>query len=320
MKSLKNTLLVLSTGYIFVFFSENLFWARIRPDDSLKNWLSAWIAYSLMSFVYLHLVSYFRVRNIWALFLTGAIFGWLAEGVIVHTAYDQLPLSISFTGLSWHALITIMVGWYAVRKSLTSSNPFFTMKLATAIGLCYGLWATFWWLEPDGGVASLPLFSRYSLTITFLFILSCWLANWSSSERFLPNRRVTMLIYSLFVLYFLFITVPAAPIAIGILPVLLGLAYSGLFRNRMRDDREGSYIDDLQGPIPVWKYLGLLTLPMSAILVYSLAMSMRLSLHFNAVLYIITTPLGFIFFCISLYKTWCGKTGNPSVNELKITL
>ncbi len=34
MTTFKNILLVLSTGYIFVYFSEPLFQARIHPEDS----------------------------------------------------------------------------------------------------------------------------------------------------------------------------------------------------------------------------------------------------------------------------------------------
>ena len=109
MRAIKNIFLVLSTGYIFVYFSEHLFWARIRPEDSLKNWTSAWMAYSLMAFVFLAIVSHFNIKNIWALFLAGAVFGWLAEGVVVQTTYEMLPLSISFTGLAWHALLTVWI-------------------------------------------------------------------------------------------------------------------------------------------------------------------------------------------------------------------
>jgi hypothetical protein len=53
MKTCKNFLFVLSTGYIFVYFSEHLFWSRVRPNDSFKDWFGAWVAYSLMAFVFL---------------------------------------------------------------------------------------------------------------------------------------------------------------------------------------------------------------------------------------------------------------------------
>lgn len=306
MRILKNILLVISTGYIFVYFSEHLFWARVRPDDSLGGWMGAWIVYSFLAFVFLTLATYFKVKDIWALFLVGAAFGWLAEGVIVQTTYEMLPLSISFTGLAWHALITVWIGWYALRKSFVSAASFSTLKLSAVIGAWYGLWAISWWLEPDGGVSSVADFATFSLVTTILIILAYWLANWSASEPFTPNRWVTILVFGLFGGYFLFITVPAVPLALVVLPVLLGLVYLGLRRNRL-NDTDGLMINELSGPISSWRFLSLLVLPVTGIFVYWMALSLNLQLHTNWVLYLITTPLGFILFIVSLYKSWRKK-------------
>lgn len=301
MKTMKNFLLVLSTGYIFVYFSEHLFWARVRPDDSLLSWLGTWAAYSLLAYVFLGLVTFFRVKNIWSLFLVGAAFGWLAEGVVVQTTYEMLPLSISFTGLAWHALLTVWVGWYAVRKALLFSSTWSLIKLAGAIGVAYGLWAIFWWGEADGGVASIPEFASFTFLTSLLVILAYWLAGWSSSEPFVLNRRTVLGVATLFVLYLVFIVIPAAPLAALILPVLLGLVYWGLRRNRL-DEVEGSLMEDLRGQASPWKYISLLTLPLTASGVYSLATTLHLQWHTGWVLYAITTPLGFFLFGVSLHK------------------
>ena len=309
MKLLKNILLVLSTGYIFVYFSEHLFWARIRPDDSLGGWLGAWVAYTFLAFVFLTLIAYFKIKNIWSLFLAGAAFGWLAEGVIVQTTYEFLPLSISFTGLAWHALITIWIGWYALRKSFFSIASFSTVKLSAVIGACYGLWAIAWWSEPDGGVSSLVDFAAFSLVTTILVILAYGLANWSATEPFLPDCRVTLGISLLFILYFLFVAVPAAPLALIILPLLLGLVYFGLRRTRLAA-ADLSMINELTGNIPVWNLLGLLAVPVTGILVYWIALSLNLHWHTNWILYLIATPLGFILFGLSLYKSWRNESAS----------
>lgn len=300
MRTLKQLALVLATGYIFVYFSEHLFWARVHPDDSLKNWFSAWVAYSLMAFVFLHLVAHFRITERWSLFLAGAAFGWLAEGLVVQTAYESLPLSISFTGLAWHALITVWIGWYAVRRALTSPASFRTLGLFAAIGVCFGLWAIAWWLEPDGGVATLAEFSSFSLTITLLVAFAYALANWGATEPFAPNHWVTRVIYGLFLLYFAFVTIPAAPIALLILPLLLGLVYYGLRRHRPSEETE-SLITILSGHIHPLNYLAIFALPLTAIAVYAVALSLNLQWHTNWILYFITTPLGFIFFFVGIY-------------------
>jgi hypothetical protein len=301
MNLLKNILLVLSTGYIFVYFSEHLFWAHIRTDDSLQNWFNTWIAYSLMAYVFLRLVSYFRVKGIWALFLAGAVFGWLAEGVIVQTTYEALPLSISFTGLAWHALITVWVGWYAVRKVLLSSNIWSSIGLSSLIGLIYGFWAISWWVEPDGRISPVSEFAAFTFTTTTLVIFAYWLANWSLSTPMKSNRSTTIVIITLFMLYFFFITVPASPIAAIILPILLGFAYWGLRQNRIFES-EGSLLEILKGHAPLKNYLGLFGLPATSTLIYTLAMLINLKAHTNWILYLIATPLGFILFVIGLYK------------------
>lgn len=303
MRIFKNILLVLSTGYIFVFFSEHVFWARIRPDDSLKNWVSTWLAYSLMAFVFLHLVTHFKVANRWALFLAGAAFGWMAEGIIVQTTYESLPFSISFTGLAWHALITIWIGWYALRLSLFEAAPLPTQKLAAIIGAGYGLWAISWWLEPDGGVATLNEFSAFVMTTSILVIIAFWIANWSASESFMPNRWVTGTVYGLFLLYFIFVTIPATPVAILILPLLFGLIYFWLRKNK-RVEQNDSLLVTLTNHVSPLNYLSLLAMPLTAIAVYAAALTFNLHWQTNWILYLITTPLGFILFFLSLFKIW----------------
>lgn len=135
----KQILSVLATGYILMFYSELVFWAHVRPDDSFSNWLLTWRAYSFLAFVFLTLVARFRIHTIWALFLAGAVFGLLAEGVLVQTTYESLPLSISFTALAWHALISVWVGWVAVNQVL-SLGLRQTALLSAVIGLFFGFW------------------------------------------------------------------------------------------------------------------------------------------------------------------------------------
>ncbi len=296
---------------------RSIYFGRIfGTDDSLGNWISTWIAYSLLAYIFLRLVSYFRVKGFWALFLAGAVFGWLAEGVIVQTTYESLPLSISFTGLAWHALITVGIGWYAIRKVILSPNIWSGIKLSSLIGLIYGFWAISWWVEPDGRISSVSEFAIFTFITTTLVILAYWMANWSSSTPMKWNRWTTVVISILFVLYFFFVTVPASPIAIIILPVLLGFAYWGLRQNQILES-EGSFLDTLTGRVPLRNYIGLIGLPITSTIVYALAMSINLRVHTNWILYIITTPLGFILFIISFYKLLRqARSSIPKTGEL----
>ncbi|MFN8460671.1 MAG: hypothetical protein U0X93_02705 [Anaerolineales bacterium] len=100
---------------------------------------------------------------------------------------------------------------------------------------------------------------------------------------------------------FLFIVVPAIPLAIIILPTLLGLTYLGLRWNRLTE-ADGSMLTNFNNPVPAWKYLSLLGIPVAGVSFYALAALLNFQWHTNWVLYLITTPLGFILFGISLYK------------------
>lgn len=303
MRSVKSVVQILATGYIFVYFSEHLFWARPRPDDSLSGWFGAWMAYSIMAYLFLLIVAHFRVQTISALFLAGAAFGWIGEGIVVQTAYEMLPLSISFTGLAWHALLTVWVGWYAVRQSFLAADRWSTLKLAAVMGLAYGLWAMSWWVEPapEGGISSVSTFALYSFTTTGLVIAAYWLANWSSSDLFVINRLGVLIVVTIVAGYFCIVTVPAAPLSLVLLPILFGLLYRGLRENYLRKS-DGSLLETLHRRVSPWKFISLLALAAFATLVYALATVLQWRWHTNWILYLITTPLGFIVLGISLYR------------------
>lgn len=293
---------ILATGYILVFYSEFVFWARVRPEDSLPEWLSTWLAYSAMAFVFLSLLARFRVSTVWALFLAGAAFGWLLEGLVVQTTYANLPLSLSFTGLAWHALITIWVGWYAVRRALLA-GPRSTLLWAAAVGLFYGFWAISWWVEPDGGVAHPLDFARFAMLTSLLLIAAYWVYDRTVPGFFAPNRVAEIVVTILLVLYFIFVTVPAAPAAVIILPVLLCAIFLTL-RHNQRTENQGSLLDSPARAEKPWHYLCLLALPLTAIAFYTAAFFLDLRWSTNWIVYLITTPLGFVLLFVSFVKIW----------------
>lgn len=59
------------------------------------------------------------------MFLVGAFFGWLVEGVFAMTLFGAegilFPFTISWTGLAWHAIISVVLGWYVLQQALTHS-------------------------------------------------------------------------------------------------------------------------------------------------------------------------------------------------------
>ncbi len=283
-----------------MFYSEHVFWAHVRPEDTLLGYIETWLLYSLLAFVFLAIIGHFRVRTIWALFLAGAVFGWLTEGVIVQTTYDSLPLSISFTALSWHALLSVWIGWYAVRKAIQTSIGS-TLKMAVIIGIFYGLWAIAWWSEPDQTIATPTEFALYTEITTLLLIASYWLFDRNITD-FQVGRRTKIIAAVLLLVYFGVVTIPAAPIAIIVLPMLLLIAYGALRRNAQHENQPSLLADTT--PARFKNYLALLAMPLTALVIYTFAYSQQFEWHVNRLVYLVTMPLGFLLLAVSLVKVW----------------
>lgn len=302
MKLFPRLLAILSSGYILFFFSEQFFWARVRPEDTVGNWLMTWLVYSVMAYVMLATIQRFHVRNGWALFLTGALVGWLAEGLIVQTAYESLPLSLSFTGLAWHAILSVWIGWYGLQKLIRSNQYGKTALISALIGVGWGFWSISWWLEEGEVVTPWGEYATFVLLSSLLLIASYALYTWVSTAPFVPQRRGLLAAALFFAFWFLFNTLPTTPIATLILPLLLLSLYLPLRRHRA--EGEGSFVETLVGRGRVLSYLCLLPLPLMAILVYGLALWVNLRLHSNWIVYLICTPLGFILWGLAIFRLW----------------
>ncbi len=300
----KRFLSILACGYILTFGSEQVFWAHVRPNDTLIDYAATWLLYSLLAFAFLSLIDHFKVRDIWALFLCAAVFGWLAEGVAVQTTYANLPFSISFTGLAWHATLSVWIGWYAVPQAIhTGVNS--TLKIGLAIGVFYGLWAISWWGEPEQGIATPLEFAAFAGITTLLVILAYWTYD-RNIAAFRVGRTAKIIIAGLLLAYFIFVTVPVVPIAIVVLPLLLLIVYVVLRRIPQFDDSP-SLLANVPMPAPLKNYLALFAMPVTAIVIYAAAYAGGLEWHTNWLVYLVTMPLGFLLLGVSLVKVWRGQ-------------
>ncbi len=262
------------------------------------------MAYSFLAFVFLSLVSWARVHTIWALFLAGGAFGWLTEGVLVQTTYENLPLSISFTALAWHALISVWVGWYVLNVAL-SAGLRQTALTAAAIGLFFGFWSISWWIEPapEGAITPLADFAVFATISSGLLALAYWTYHRTLPSTFMPSRTVQAIATLPVGLYFVAVAVPAAPIAAIVLPVLALLLAFALRLNRQVEARPSALTSTTQSVQP-WSYVGLLFLPLTTIGFYAAALALEVTWRTNWITYLITTPLGFILLILALIRVW----------------
>jgi hypothetical protein len=295
---------ILATGYILFFYSERVFWSFLRPGDRLADLVLGWLVYSLLAWVFLLLVRQFRIAAFPALFLAGAIFGWLAEGVVVDTLYgnadNPFPASISFTGLAWHAVISVGIGWFWQGKVLTAAHPSRMAAFCVVVGLGWGLWAGWWPAELGHARTSLAAFAGHAVVCSILLILAWAVLGFVRPDWFRPAKWEMPVLLGVVVLFYLGIRLPATPRSVLILPPLLLACTYGLYRNRLHEQRP-DLVDRLVGNIRPRSCLGLFLMPATAIAVYTPVAFWGWTLPTNWLLYVMTTPLGFVFLIRSLW-------------------
>jgi hypothetical protein len=291
--------LSLATGVVFVYWSELVFWARPSPGTSLAGTAPTTIAYWVAAYLFLATVSAYRVSTPAAVFLAGALFGWFIEGVIVQTLVADLPLSISFTGLAWHASITVLLGWWLIPRWLRGDGRErrALAVLLVAVGAIYGAWATTWWIESPPPTPPLA-FALYTLQTTLVLGTAYAISARLQIELFRPTRLEWAVLAGAVLTYFALVSVPSAPLSLVVLPPLVTLAWVGLRRLRHAavDARPKAPV----APPHIAAYSILLMLPLAASTVYSIAWSIDGRPPAGVLIYIATTALGFILLAWSL--------------------
>jgi len=159
----------LGLGAVSWAWSEVGFWAHFRADDNPVVWILTWLLYSLAAGVVVAVLRRFPVRGAASLILVGAVYGWLVEGVIAATVYLALPLSIIWTGVAWHGLLTVCIGWYALPRVVSRGGPRAYLACAL-VGIAWGLWSVSWWGAPpdDGQTAATPELASYAIFVAIV--------------------------------------------------------------------------------------------------------------------------------------------------------
>jgi len=102
------------------------------------------------------------------------------------------------------------------------------------------------------------------------------------------------------VVFFVCVRVPATPRSALILPPLLVACAYGLNRN-CAHERQPDLVDTFVGRVRPQSCLWLLLAPVTAIAVYAPVAVWGYRLPTNQIIYLTTTPLGFVLFIVSLW-------------------
>ncbi len=291
-----------------VVVSESWFWARLRPGDSVLGFAGTIVAYGLAVQVVRYVAHRWRVSaegpGAWRrILLLGALYGWLVEGVIVTTVIDDLPFTLSWTGLAWHALVTVLVGWWWIPRTLDRRTRGSVWRLA-AVGASVGVWAAFWRFE-DGVAISIGEYAVYVGVTTLAYaagLAGWWALRGLAAPRLLGSLTAMVLLAALAVFNAI-----ANPLTL-VGPALVGLALVALITTTPRSADAAPA--PLAGPAP-WRALGrLAVIPVVATLVFALLTSAPDPIPTGWLVVGIAAPVGALLFVVAWAATLHRRSGS----------
>lgn len=295
--------LVMGTGYVLAFFSETVFWSFWRSNDGVPGRVLTWLLYSLFGYLTLAVVRSFRIIDGWVLLLAGAFFGWVCEGVYAMTVYGDpsmpFPLTIAWTALAWHGPLSLVLGWFWLGLALRSGHPMRTTLLSLSIGLFWGVWALGWGAETPPLVVPPHEFLLHAAVTTGGLALAHMAVAAGHPESYTPSRLGLALASGVIIGFFALVTVPAVPMALIVLPALLGIVWLALRRERARRP-DDSVLSLLASPIRLQNLPGLALIPLTGTAVYAAGQSTFVppaSIH--PVLAGVTSLTGLVLFCFA---------------------
>jgi hypothetical protein len=271
--ALRNLCCTLATGFILFVFSERLFWTVWKDGDSLAELSITWLAYSVITYLFLATVYWSRADDFWSMFLAGAVYGWLVEGGLIDTLYGTqrsapFPVSISITGLSWHALLSVMVGWWGTGRALAAAQPWRLVAISLCVSIFWGVWAMFPRRETPPIITPVPEFFLNAAILTAGLAASWWVSFRAGVRDFRPGWFGVLLCTLLVGLFYVQHVLKLGVLPLVVLPSLLGVAAAALYRHRQRSGRQKRvFVGDFR-PIRLL-ILGLI--PITATFVYAVA-------------------------------------------------
>ena len=179
MKStLRRLLFVVLSTTITAFFSEKAYW-HVQG----YAYVELVLFYAFPVYACLWVIDTFKVQRFSALVLVSALYAFLTEGVLTMVLYEAGPLDMFMPAyfIGWHGLLSLVFGWYGLRKWLMKGQWKRVLAFGLIFGLFWGIWAITWWLPEafDSPVRVHPWsifdFGLYAFVFSSTLALSHWL-------------------------------------------------------------------------------------------------------------------------------------------------
>lgn len=308
MKTIKRLLAFIASAYVLLFFSE-YFFVNEEPAFSLIEILHSdipgiWslleliLVYTFFSYALLIAIQYFNVHTIWGLMLAGALFGWWTEGTIIPVIYEAIPITIFWPSVGWHALIDVLIGWYLFRQILKMNKWYLTVIISIALGSFWGIWATWFWA--DGGFQIQPNhFIMFTFFTSVLLIGAYWIMDQYSFASLKISKAEVIFFVIISIIFLVLLSYGYGILPWIVLVPLTGLTLFALHRGRNNNSSSSLFLDT---KTLLWQYPVLLLIPFFSSVVYYFIYKSGWSPEIGETLPIILMILGFIAYCIALYR------------------
>jgi hypothetical protein len=305
--------LSVGTGYVLFFFSERVFWSLWQPDDDIGIYLATWLVYSFFAYILIATIRLFSVGPGLPLFLAGALFGWICEGIYAMTLFGAggipFPVTVAWTGLAWHALLTVLVGWYALRRALRAETIWPSLGLSMAVGLFWGFWAIGWIRETPPLVVGPAVFFAHAGIATGILGLCQRLIDWGDPTGFRPSRWGLTAAYGLVVAFSALVTVPTVPWAPAVIVPLLAVVMLALWRGAA-SGVDPDALARISAPAPARNLAALAAMPVTATGGYVALQGSGIDLPSHQIVCLVTSLVGTALFVIAVFRLF--RRGRPA--------
>ena len=234
-----------------------------HPGIAAVDLLELAAYYAFFAWGLLLIIPYAERFGLAGIVLAGCLFGWVTEGTVIAIVHEAPPVSWVWPSVSWHALIDVLLGLFVVRIAMRRRGGAALAVLFSAMGVGWGLWATWTWGDPE----------LHRLTpFEFVFFTSIsgaiWLAGMILLDRGGPWSVLRAEKWGIgvgTVALALLMAVPGLPLSAGIL-LIAGATLWVLVRKSEAQSTEGWRLP--YGPLPLSTYSVALLAPTAAGLTY----------------------------------------------------
>jgi|GEM_PF-5215448 len=292
-EAFRKIVLILAYALILFVFSERLFWAFWRPEDSFPEAISTFSFYFVLACAFLVISFRARVVSVSGLVLVGLVYAYLTEGVVAGIFYDPVAL---FVALPWHILMSIFLGLFVLPRFLSTASLLKRIFVLIIGGVTYAVWVIGMIFE-YGDTVTLERFMLNIFGSTLLLACGYALSLAISKKIVTFSLREMQVLGGIFVIY-LFLTygVTAFP------PFLVLILLLVFVLNRLKKIESSEIASDKRENVNVLKipsftvgnYFLLFLVPIISSFIVAFAVAMNLRIE-TAFIFVITLFCGAIY-------------------------